>query len=81
MHCNWRPFEPDAGCHNILPCSHYRAVYIALIMATLHDLEVKAAAVLHAYKTALNGEKIWTVSRPEFGYYAGMSAIVARAHR
>ena len=46
-------------------------VCIALTMAALHDLEVKATDVLIAYVTAPNHEKIWTALGPEFGDNAG----------
>ena len=38
-------------------------VCIALTMAALHDLEVKAASVLNAYLMAPNKETTWTVLR------------------
>ena len=53
-------------------------VWIALTMAALHDLEVKAADALNAYVMEPNHEKIWTVLDPEFGYNAGKSAIKVR---
>ena len=40
---------------------------------------VKAADILNAYVMASIHEKIWIVLDPEFGDYAGKSAIVARA--
>ena len=54
-------------------------VCIALTMAALHDLVVKAADVLNAYVMAPNHEKIWTVLGPEFGDNAGESAVIIRA--
>ena len=54
-------------------------VHIALTMALLHDLEVKAAGVLNASVSAPNHGKIWTVLCPKFGGNAGMSAILVRA--
>ena len=42
-------------------------VCISLIMAVLHDLELKATDVFNAYIIALNREKIWTVLSSEFG--------------
>ena len=54
-------------------------VCIALTMAMLHDLEVKAAEVLNAYVMAPNHEKIWTVLSPEFEDDAGKSAVIVRA--
>ena len=55
-----------------------KTVCIALTVAVLHDLEVKAADVLNAYVTAPNNEKIWTLLSPEFGDDAGKSTIIAR---
>ena len=44
------------------------SVRIALTLAALNDLEVKAADIQNAYLTApLLSEKIWTVCGPEFG--------------
>ena len=54
-------------------------VHIALNMAVLHDLEVKAADVLSAYVMAPYCEKIWTVLGPKFGDDAGKSAIIFKA--
>jgi hypothetical protein len=46
-------------------------VRIALLMAALYDLEVKAADVENAYLTAPTNEKVWTICGPEFGNDAG----------
>ena len=54
-------------------------VHIALTMAVLHDLEVKAADILNAYVMVPNHKKIWTLLGPEFGDNAGKSAIIAMA--
>ena len=54
-------------------------VRVALTIAALNALEVKAADVEGAYLTAPNIEKIWTVLGPEFGPDAGKKAIVVRA--
>jgi hypothetical protein len=54
-------------------------VRIALLMAALNDLEVKAGDVLNAYVTAPVTEKVWTVLGPEFGPVAGKNAIIVRA--
>ena len=54
-------------------------VRIALTLAALNNLEVKAADVEGAYLTAPNTEKIWTKLGPEFGADAGKKAIVERA--
>ena len=51
-------------------------VHIALTMAELHNLEVKAAGILTAYVMTPNREKIWTVLASEFGDNAGKSAII-----
>ena len=55
------------------------SVRIALMMAALHDLEVKAADIQNAYLTAPCTEKIWTVCGPEFGPNEGKKAIMVRA--
>jgi hypothetical protein len=39
-------------------------VRIALLMASLHDLEVMAADVENAYLTAPTSERVWTIGRP-----------------
>ena len=54
-------------------------VHIALTMAALHDLVVKAADILSAYMMAFNREKIWTVLGPEFGDNTCKSVIIIRA--
>ena len=53
-------------------------VCIALAMATLHDLEVKAADVFNASVMEPNCEEIWTVLGLEFGDDAGKSAVIVR---
>jgi hypothetical protein len=54
-------------------------VSIALLMAALNNLEVKAGDVLNAYVTAPVTEKVWTVLGPEFGPDAGKNVIIVRA--
>jgi len=54
-------------------------VRIALTMAALHDLDVKAADVQNAYLTAPTSEKVWTICGQEFGPDAGKRAIIVRA--
>jgi len=54
-------------------------VRIALTIAALHDLEVKASDIQNAYLTAPCAEKIWTTLGPEFGPDAGKKALVVRA--
>ena len=54
-------------------------VRIALTIAALHDLDVKAADVQNAYLTAPTTEKVWTTCGPEFGPDEGKKAIIVRA--
>jgi len=54
-------------------------VRIALTIAALHDLEVKASDVQNAYLTAPCAEKIWTRLGPEFGQDQGKEALIVRA--
>jgi hypothetical protein len=51
-------------------------VCIALTLATLNDLEMKAADILNAYISAPIKEKVWCALGPEFGSNAGKSAII-----
>ena len=63
---------------DVITYSSGETVCTALIMAVLHDLEVKAAKVLNAYMIASNRELIWTILGPEFGDDAGKSVIIIR---
>ena len=54
-------------------------VRIALTMAALNGLEVKASDIQNAYLTAPCSEKVWTVLGIEFGADAGKRAIIVRA--
>jgi hypothetical protein len=54
-------------------------VRIALTLAALNDLEVKAGDVLNAYITAPITEKVWTILGPEFGQDTGKMAVIVRA--
>jgi len=54
-------------------------VRIALTVAALNDLEVKAADILNAYISAPIKEKVWCVLGPKFGPDTGKSAIIVRA--
>ena len=54
------------------------SVRIALLLAALNDLEVKAADIMNAYITAPVEEKIWTILGPEFGVDQGKKAIIVR---
>jgi hypothetical protein len=54
-------------------------VRIALTIAALNDLEVKAADILNAYISAPIKEKVWCVLGAEFGADTGKSAIIVRA--
>ena len=55
------------------------AVRIALTLAALNDLEVKASDIENAYLTAPCSEKLWLRCGPEFGPHAGKQAIIVRA--
>ena len=54
-------------------------VRIALTIAKLNNLQVKAGDIMHAYVTAPCSEKIWTVLGEEFGSDQGKKAIILRA--
>jgi hypothetical protein len=54
-------------------------VRIALTIAALNDLEVKAADILNAYISAPIKEKVWCAVGPEFGPDTGKSAIIVPA--
>ena len=54
-------------------------IRIALTIAALNDLQVKASDVQNAFLIAPCEEKIWTKLGPEFGVDAGKSAILTRA--
>jgi hypothetical protein len=55
------------------------SVRIALTLAALNDLKVKAADIQNAYLTAPLNEKIWTQCGPEFGKDVGKKAIIVRS--
>ena len=54
-------------------------VRIALTIAALNDLQVKASDMQNAFLTAPCEEKIWTKLGPEFGVDAGKSAVLTHA--
>ncbi len=54
-------------------------VHIALTLAALNDLKVKAADILNAYISAPIKEKVWCALGPEFGLNTGKSAFIVRA--
>jgi len=54
-------------------------VRLALMLAALNDLQVKAGDVLNAYITAPCKEKVWTTLGAEFGPEAGKNALIVRA--
>jgi hypothetical protein len=54
-------------------------VRLALTIAALNDLEVKASDVQNAYLTAPCKEHIWTQLGPEFGPDQGKKAIIVHA--
>ena len=53
-------------------------VRIALLIATLNDLEIKLGNILNAYVQAPVTEKVWTTLHPEFGKDAGKTAVIVR---
>ena len=55
------------------------SVRLALTIAALNDLEVKAGDVQNAYITAPITEKVWTILGKEFGADAGKQSIIVRA--
>ena len=57
----------------------HETVCLALILAALNDLKVKALDILNAYVSALIKEKVWCGLGPEFGPNAGKSAIIVCA--
>ena len=54
-------------------------VIIALTIADLNDLEVKASNVMNTFLTAPCAEKIWNTLGPDFGDDVGKKAIIVRA--
>ena len=54
-------------------------VRIALTIAALNNLQVKAGDTMNAYVTAPCSEKIWTVLGKEFGKDQGKKSIIVRA--
>jgi hypothetical protein len=54
------------------------SVRIALTLAALNDLQVKASDVMNAYLTAPCEEKIWTILGPELGSNAGKKVLIVR---
>ena len=57
----------------------YDTVQIALTIAALNDLEVKASDIQNAYLTVPCEEKIWTTLGPKFGPEQGKMAVIVRA--
>ena len=55
------------------------SVRIALMLASLNDLEVFACDVGNAYLNAECREKLWTIAGPEFGSDKGSVMIIVRA--
>ncbi|KAL7536195.1 hypothetical protein ACHAXR_006978 [Thalassiosira sp. AJA248-18] len=54
-------------------------VFLALTIAALNALGVKAADIKNAYATAPITEKVWCILGPEFGEQAARKAIIVRA--
>jgi hypothetical protein len=57
----------------------HETMHLALIFASLNDLEVKVGNVLNAYITTPVMEKMWTILGPEFGHDSGKSAVIVHA--
>ena len=55
-----------------------KTVRVALMIATLNDLEVKLGNILNAYVEAPVTEKVWTILRPEFCKDARKTAEILR---
>ncbi len=53
-------------------------IRIALTIAALNDLEIKAADILNAYISAPIKEKVWCALGPGFGPDTGKCAIIVR---
>ena len=54
-------------------------VRVALMIATLNDLEVKSGNIMNAYVQAPVTEKVWTTLGPEFSKDAGKTAVIVKA--
>ena len=54
-------------------------VRIALMFATLNDLEVKSFNTLNVHIQASVTEKVWTALGPEFGKEASKTVVIVRA--
>ena len=52
---------------------------IALMIATLNDLEVKLGDILNVYVQAAVTEKVWTTLGPKFSKDAKKTAVIIRA--
>jgi hypothetical protein len=57
----------------------HETVCLALILAALNDLKVKALDILNAYISAPIKEKVWCALDPEFGPDTSKSTIIVRA--
>jgi hypothetical protein len=55
------------------------SVRIALTIAALNDLEVKASDVMNAHLMVPCEERVWTILGAEFGGDSGKKAIIVRA--
>ena len=56
-----------------------KTVRIALMIATLNDLEFKSGNILHVYVQAPVTEMVWTTLGPKFCKNIGKTAVVVRA--
>ena len=52
---------------------------IALLIASLNDLELLACDIQNAYLTADCRERIYTIAGPEFGSEAGSVMVIRKA--
>ena len=66
---------PTITYTSVVSCETVR---LALTIAVLNDLQVKAADIMNAYVTAPITETIWTVLGPEFLAEAGKKSIIFR---
>jgi Reverse transcriptase (RNA-dependent DNA polymerase) len=71
--------DPDVITFSLVVLSH-NSVRIALLLAALNGLELKACDIKNAYLTAPNKEKVYIVAGPEFDpELCGQMMIVQRA--
>ena len=69
--------EPD--CLTYASVVSRELIRLAFMLASLNGLDVLQADVEGAYLNAKSTEKLFTVSGPKFGEFAGRRAIIRRA--